>query len=264
MKPLTRPLVLILLSGTFGAPVQAEPPGLFRRGLVDPIKVLPTPAAVDTEEMKAELQTVLRVQEARTTKDIERARADEKIRTESFRSALGPWLTADNLPRLQGLFERMEKEAKYYSGMAKNHFKRSRPLVVDPAVKPLFEETDPGYPSGHSLRGQMFGLILAELAPDKADAILARGREIGWSRVIGGVHFPSDVTAGRALGQALAIEILANPAFRDELVEIRKEFDAARRAGSGARTTSTFRGQGSSQQSSPDRRTHPCPSAWGA
>ena len=214
--------------------MQAEPPpALFRAGLVDPVRLLPAPAALDTEEMRAELQTVLRVQESRTDKEVKRARADEKIRTDSFQTALGPWLTANNLPRLQALFERMEKEAKVYSDIAKNHFKRPRPLVADARVKPLFEMSDPGYPSGHALRGQMFALVLSELAPDKAETLLARGREIGWSRVVGGVHFPSDVSAGRTLGQALAREMLANPAIRTELAEIHREFDAARQQGPG-------------------------------
>src|SRR5262249_27465980 len=228
MKLLARTLGVILLFGAPSALVRAEPPALFRAGLVDALKVLPAPAALDTEEMKAELQTVLRVQEARTDKEIERARADENIRIDSFQSALGPWLTANNLPRLQALFERMGREAKFYSGPAKSHFKRPRPPVADARVKPLFEESDAGYPSGHALRGQMFALVLSELAPDKADALLARGREIGWRRVAGGVHFPSDVNAGRTLGQALAREMLAYPAFRTELAEIRREFNAAR------------------------------------
>src|SRR5262249_51952858 len=103
-----------------------------------------------------------------------------------------------------------------------------RPLVADARVKPLFEESDAGYPSGHALRGQMFALVLSELAPDNADALLARGREIGWSRVVGGVHFPSDVSAGRTLGQALAREMLRTPAFGRERAKIQREFDAAR------------------------------------
>jgi acid phosphatase (class A) len=228
MKLLAKILAVVLLFGASTAPVRAEPPALFRAGLVDPVKLLPAPAALETEEMRAELLTVLRVQESRTDKEVKRARADEKIRIDSFQTALGPWLTANNLPRLQALFERMEKEAKVHSDIAKNHFKRPRPLVADPRVKPLFEQSDPGYPSGHALRGQMFALVLSELAPDKAETLLGRGREIGWSRVVGGVHFPSDVSAGRTLGQALAREMLANPAIRTELAEIHREFDAAR------------------------------------
>src|SRR5262249_42584322 len=124
MKLLARTLAVILLFGASSALVRAEPPALFRAGLVDPVKLLPAAATLATEEMKAELRTVLRVQEARTDKEIKRARADEKIRTDSFQSALGPWLTANDLPRLQALFERMEKEAKFYSDIAKSHFKR--------------------------------------------------------------------------------------------------------------------------------------------
>src|SRR5262249_898027 len=63
-------LAVILLFGASSALVRAEPPALFRAGLVDPVKLLPAPAALDTDEMKAELQTVLRAQEARTDKEI--------------------------------------------------------------------------------------------------------------------------------------------------------------------------------------------------
>jgi acid phosphatase (class A) len=229
MKLVARSLAICLLIGLAAAPLRAEPPGLFRSAVPDQIKVLPAPASLDSEEMKAELQTVLRIQEARTDKEVERARADEKIRVGSFRSVLGPWATAENLPRLEALFLRVEKETKEFNRAAKLHFNRPRPLVVEPRIKPIFEETDAGYPSGHALRGQLFALLLADLAPDKAEALMVRGREIGWSRVIASVHFPSDVTTGRVLGQALAKDMLDNPTFRQELGEIRAEFDEARK-----------------------------------
>jgi acid phosphatase (class A) len=230
MKWAARRLGIVLLIGLASGGARADQPlPLFRPGLVDPLKVLPAPAAIDTEEMRQELQTVLRVQETRTQKGAAEARADEKVSLASFQCVLGPWLTADNLPRLDAVLRRAEKEARAFSGPAKRHFQRPRPATVDSRVKPLLEKTDAGYPSSHAVRGQLFAVLLADLARDKADALLARGRAIGWSRVVCGVHFPSDVIAGRTLGQALAVEMLANPTFRQEWTEVRKEFQAARR-----------------------------------
>ena len=47
--------------------------------------------------------------------------------------------------------------------------------------------------------------------------------------MIGGVHYPSNVVAGRVLGLAMARAMLANPAFRDELAKVEKEFDAIKK-----------------------------------
>jgi acid phosphatase (class A) len=228
MKLSRTSLAILLL--TFLVPlIGAEPQSLFRAGVIDPVKLLPPPCALDTEEMKAELDLVLRVQECRTTKDMERVRAEEKFRLPAFQSVLGAWLTAENCPKLEALFARLETEGRVYSSAAKKHFNRKRPFQADCRVKPLFTEDGTGYPSGHSMRGLLFATILAELAPDKKVELLARGREIGWDRVIAGVHFPSDVAGGRMLGQALAQELLANPAFKEELTAIRAEFEEARK-----------------------------------
>ena len=212
---------------------QAEPGPSFRTGAVDPLKLLPAPSLLGTEEMKAELELVLRVQENRTPQEIERVRSEAEFRLPAFQRVLGSWLTAENCPKLDALFVRLEKEGKKYTGPAKKYFNRPRPFNADDRVKPLLTEDGNGYPSGHSMRGILFATILAELAPDKKDALLARGREIGWGRVIAGVHFPSDVAAGRTLGQALAQELLGNPMFRQEFAQIKEEFEEARKKESG-------------------------------
>jgi acid phosphatase (class A) len=60
------------------------------------------------------------------------------------------------------------------------------------------------------------------------DAILARGRQIGDDRVIGGVHFPSDVEAGRTLAQAIFAKLMASPDFQADLARAKTEIAAAR------------------------------------
>ena len=43
------------------------------------------------------------------------------------------------------------------------------------------------------------------------------------------MHYPSDLSAGRVLGQALAQAMFADQRFKDELAAARAEFSAARR-----------------------------------
>src|SRR5262249_54654075 len=149
----SRKSLTVLLFISLVSLLEAEPPPLLRTGVIDPVKLLPQPAPLDTDEMKAELELVLRVQEARTPKEIQRVRAEEKFRLPAFQSVLGPWLTAENCPQLEALFGRLEKEGKLFSGPAKKYFNRLRPFQADDRVKPLLTEDGNGYPSGHSMRG---------------------------------------------------------------------------------------------------------------
>jgi acid phosphatase (class A) len=64
---------------------------------------------------------------------------------------------------------------------------------------------------------------LTEIAPDRADALLARGRSFGESRVICGVHWQSDVVAGRLVGAGTVARLHADPVFRADLEAARKE-----------------------------------------
>jgi acid phosphatase (class A) len=68
---------------------------------------------------------------------------------------------------------------------------------------------------------------LAELVPSRADAILQRGRDYGDSRVVCGLHYPSDVEAGRTIAAAALARLHADPAFRRALDEARSELAQA-------------------------------------
>ncbi len=72
-----------------------------------------------------------------------------------------------------------------------------------------------------------WSLVLAELVPSRADAIIDRGRDFTWSRVVCGVHYPSDVEAGRTVAAAAIARLHADPDFQRELAAARTELAAA-------------------------------------
>lgn len=196
---------------------------------IDFVKLLPAPAKVDSQEYKAELETVLRVQESRTEAEIARAQSEQKLKITAFQSVLGATLTAENFPLTAKLLKHAESDSKVFSGAAKDYFARPRPKH-DSRVKPVVEgEDEPAYPSGHATRGILFASILAELDPEHRDALMERGREIGWDRVLAGLHHPSDIVAGRVLGQAVFQAALANPEFQKDLAAAKAEYLAARK-----------------------------------
>ena len=94
------------------------------------------------------------------------------------------------------------------------------------------KEPSAGYPSGHSTRGTVYSLLLAEMFPDKRDELLTYGRDMGWRRVILGKHYPTDIYAGRVLGQAIVHQLHANPEFEHDFSDAKKEVLAAQKKAS--------------------------------
>ena len=207
---------------------RAESPSYIAPTAVDPVKLLPAPPANDSAEARAELDLILAMQQKRTPADVARCASEIELTPDAFTSVLGPWFTAANLPQTSKLFKALKKDVKQFTDAGKAQFRRPRPEHEDPQIHvPIDDETTFAYPSGHATRGILYALILAEVAPEHRAALLARGREIGWDRVVAGLHHPSDVSAGRVLGQALVQSLLSDAKFQNELAAIKAEIKAA-------------------------------------
>ena len=74
-------------------------------------------------------------------------------------------------------------------------------------------------------------MILSEIAPDRTNALVARGRAFGQSRVVCNVHWQSDVIEGRFMGAATLARLHADPAFRADLEAAEAELAPVRAKG---------------------------------
>ncbi|MGE0623137.1 MAG: phosphatase PAP2 family protein [Pseudomonadales bacterium] len=154
----------------------------------------------------------------------------------TFACALGVSVSETQTPMLYQLLRRTLTDLGLATYPAKNAYQRSRPFTVNgaPTCTPDMEErlsSDGSYPSGHTAIGWGWGLILAELAPEQAEALVARGRAFGESRNVCNVHWYSDVVAGRLVGAATVARLQDNPEFRKDLQAARGEIEKARTAG---------------------------------
>jgi acid phosphatase (class A) len=191
---------------------------------------LPAPSAPGSAEDLADRAATDRAFAARSTADFSQARQEEKFDAFSFAPVVGDGFRADKLPHVAALFKEAENETKEAVDLSKNHWKRPRPCppasacALDPqaAAKKSF-----GYPSGHSSRATVDAILLAQLFPQDADALLQHARDIGWRRVVKGVHTLQDIYAGREFGQALATDMLASPMLQHDLAAAREELRAA-------------------------------------
>jgi undecaprenyl-diphosphatase len=85
---------------------------------------------------------------------------------------------------------------------------RQRPFDVDPSLHPLFHPKDPSYPSGHASTAFAAARVMSKLDPSMTKSVYAYATEMAASRTYAGVHFPSDVVAGAAVGTAVASKLL--------------------------------------------------------
>jgi len=155
---------------------------------------------------------------------------------DTFSCVLDAPITEQDTPHLYMLLRRTLADAGLSTYTAKNQYQRTRPFMKnkDPICTPDEEELlkkDGSYPSGHTAIGWAWALILTEIAPDRADAILARGRAFGESRNICNVHWHSDVVEGRFMGSAAVARLHADPAFRAEIEAAKAELAAVRAKG---------------------------------
>lgn len=213
---------LSLFSGTITA---AENYGLTNR--LDPVALLAPPPLSGSSEYKADLESARTVFKTRTPAEEARATKLAKLTIFNFTPAIGDFFQPGKFPRTEAFFNDMKPEIKPVIDAVKNHWKRIRPYDVDKELWLGEPESSFSYPSGHSTVGMIQALVLAELFPAKREALLAIGRDFGWSRVIIGKHFPTDVHAGRVLAQAIVRELLARPEFQKDLAEARAELQAA-------------------------------------
>ena len=155
------------------------------------------------------------------------AKADADVSYDRFSEAFGSKIDAATAPLLVHLLNRVEADFSSMIGSAKKSYNRPRPFQrfqmtrvcgFDPA--PLAEASPKrgdSYPSGHATFGWSVALVLAEVAPERAQVILDRGREYGESRIVCAMHYPSDVHAGELLSSAVVSRLQAIQEFKREL-----------------------------------------------
>jgi acid phosphatase (class A) len=189
--------------------------------------VAPPPAPGSPAEV-AERQQVLAIQRSRTPAMVAAARRDQEISLAGFAALLGPGFSAERVPLTFALGQRVCRDAAVITGVAKRAWARPRPFVVDAAVVPVVAfSTDGSYPSGHATCGYLWALLLGEMLPEQRAGLFARGIEYGDNRLIGGVHYPSDIAAGRLAAVAIMAHLRGRDAFETDLAAARAEARAA-------------------------------------
>jgi len=195
---------------------------------LDLTKFLAPPPANDSAQTKTELAEILTIQVTRTPEMVARAQADAEENVWRFADVLGPKFTKEALPKTDAFFARVAETEGAVVDPAKDVWKRPRPHLYSNLVKPVVPLSKSGsYPSGHATVGTLMAIVLSNMVPEKRAELMARGWEYANNRVIGGIHYRSDIEAGRISGSLIAEAIWNQPDFAAEFAAAKAELRAA-------------------------------------
>ena len=200
----------------------------------DLVKCLPAPPAVGSQEFQYDSLRYFWGRELR--KDPVRAAIADRdagwqIDTiiAVFSEPFGMKLSPDKTPEIWNLLYGGIKTMEQIRVRPKAYFHRQRPFeYFNDHVLTLWEEDElrgeGSYPSGHTIRGWAMAMMLAEINPDAAEALYAKGWEYGESRVIVGAHWQSDVDNSRAAASIAYVKMQTNKEFRRQVARAKAEY----------------------------------------
>ena len=186
------------------------------------INDFPPPPAAGSAQDDADLAAVLQWQKDRTVAQCAEARAQEDESFASFFGGVSPF-PAPLPPEVGAFFKRAGSDADNANRYIKNIYKRERPFLRSAELDPCLGRIQGfSYPSGHAAASRLFGLILSDLLPRQGAIFMRAADQAALNRVIGGVHYPSDMQAGRDLGDILFRKLRQNPAFVSDMAALTK------------------------------------------
>ncbi|WP_312144047.1 phosphatase PAP2 family protein [Brevundimonas sp.] len=235
-----------------GSPIQATTPEqeaqirailaaayLPQGGAPDSLTILPAPPAFGSPGQARDDASAAAAQGQQGTPRWSLATRDADLSlpnaARAFTCALGVEISEAGTPRTYNLLRRSMADVGLSTYPTKTKYQRTRPFVVTstPTCTPAEEDFlrhDGSYPSGRSAIGWGWALVLTQVAPERQNEILARGRAFGQSRVVCNVHWLSDTEEGRLMASATVARLQSAPEFRADVEAARSEIATARTA----------------------------------
>lgn len=200
--------------------------------LPDGLDLVPPPPADGSASLARDKEAAAAALALRGSPRWDLATADADLRpgraAAAFSCTAGFPIDKEHTPALERLLGRAMADLGMATEEVKARYQRPRPFMENgqPNCTPTWDAAlrrNGSYPSGHSAIGYGAGLILAEIMPDRAARLIARGRAFGDSRRICNVHWLSDIEEGRVFATATVMRLNADPAFAADLAAARTE-----------------------------------------
>lgn len=191
-------------------------------GSAQAVALLPPPPAPGSPGDQADVAVLRDWQAKRTPDECAAAKAQSSADYDAFFGGVSPF--PDPLPdEASSVLFWVYYDGSRAASAAKKKFARPRPFLRYHDLKPcLGTVSGLAYPSGHATVSRLLARVLSDVYPPGRAEIMARADQAALNRVIGGVHHPSDIEAGKRLGDELYEELLRQAAFRADLEKLKK------------------------------------------
>lgn len=187
---------------------------------------LAKPARYKSKAWKTDITKVIQMQKYAADTEISQAQAEQKVTPELVTPVLGGGFTREKFPLTYTLLDNIVADSKAVTKQAKDFWHLPRPYVADHhvmlQVAPL-APTNFSYPSGHTSTSLVLAKTLGDMIPAAAPALLKKATEVANRRIIAGVHSPQDLTGGQQLGEAIYLQLKAQPAFQTAFAAAQNE-----------------------------------------
>ncbi|MEO0526400.1 MAG: phosphatase PAP2 family protein [Bacteroidota bacterium] len=140
------------------------------------------------------------------------------------RALIGDECSYKTYPATAKLLAGVTTDMRIMEFTVKYHLLRARPYDLEPKLEPLALMSSPSFASGHTLWAYIQAFTWSELLPEKRDGFLKIAYEIGESREIMGIHYPSDEEASRILAHDMLNAMWGNPEFTSDLNAAKEEW----------------------------------------
>ncbi|WP_276389430.1 phosphatase PAP2 family protein [Eudoraea chungangensis] len=131
----------------------------------------------------------------------------------------------DNYPNTLKLLAGVTRDMRIMEFTVKYHLLRARPYLLEPKLHNMQQMGSPSFASGHTLWAYIQAFVWSELLPEKRSEFLAVAFEVGHSREIMGIHYPSDEEAARVLAHTMLVKMTDNPEFKKDLEKAKAEWN---------------------------------------
>ncbi|MBQ1723502.1 MAG: phosphatase PAP2 family protein, partial [Muribaculaceae bacterium] len=198
------------------------------------INIMPAPPAFDSPEFASDVVRYgwgkeQRLDPDRVAQAIADAEWDDHAKLYSlWQEAFGLQISEANTPEIWKLLETSLATTDPMRKETKEYYHRQRPFERYNDAMPSHEEAalqgEGSYPSGHSLRGWGISLLLAQIAPERAEQIFKRGWDYCNSRVIVGAHWQSDVDNSRTAASVGFCALQGSEEFIAQMKKAQNEY----------------------------------------
>ena len=194
------------------------------------LRVLTPYPAPGSPASNADWAEVYALQKSRTPAECQLADSESNPTPGAFfRDPTFNFLSAADRGALNAFALRVFADAGSVASALKQVDVRERPFNQSSDVHPCISR--PGgksYPSGHATMGTTLAYALTDVFASQPaglrEAILQRGELFGHNRILGGVHFPSDVAMGQLEAQIIVGEMRKSTAYRNSVSALQRTF----------------------------------------